>query len=118
MPNAETSKIKQMSEENTMKKIARRFEAAKVAVLEARGVTESVRFDPKLKVRRRGGERGKREREKGGGCKTRDLTYHFLPLHALVQAKGLLDLYMDKQPDAGVPDAAPKKPAAGGGEPK
>lgn len=42
--------MKQKSEENAMKKIARRFEAAKVAVLEARGVTESVRFDPKLKV--------------------------------------------------------------------
>lgn len=33
-----------------MKKIARRFEAAKVAVLEARGVTESLRFDPRLKA--------------------------------------------------------------------
>lgn len=73
----EDAKNKQKSEENAMKKIARRFEAAKVAVLEQRGVTESLRFDPKLK------------------------------------AKGLLDLYMDKQPDAAVPDAKPK-PAAGG----
>lgn len=75
--SAEDAKVKQKSEENTMKKIARRFEAAKVAVLEERGVTESLRFDPKLK------------------------------------AKGLLDLYMDKQPDSAVPDS-PK--AAGGGD--
>lgn len=47
----EDAKIKQRSEENAMKKIARRFEAAKVAVLKARGVTESVRFDPKLKAK-------------------------------------------------------------------
>lgn len=57
-----------------MKKIARRFEAAKVSILEARGVTENLRFDPKLK------------------------------------AKGLLDLYMDKQPDSAVPETG--KPAA------
>lgn len=60
-----------MSEENAMKKIARRFEAEKVKVLEARGVTENMRFDPKLK------------------------------------AKGLLDLYMEKQPDSAVPDSKP-----------
>jgi hypothetical protein len=44
----EDAKIKQRSEENALKKVARRFEAAKVAVLEARGVTESLRFDPKV----------------------------------------------------------------------
>jgi len=32
-----------------MKKVTRRFEEAKITVLNARGVTESLRFDPKLK---------------------------------------------------------------------
>ena len=50
-----------------MKKVTRRFEEAKIQVLNARGVTESLRFDPKLK------------------------------------GKGLLDLYLDKQPDSAVP---------------
>jgi hypothetical protein len=36
-------------EDGAIKKIARRFEAEKVAVLESRGVTENMRFDPKLK---------------------------------------------------------------------
>jgi hypothetical protein len=36
-------------EDGAIKKIARRFEAEKVAVLEARGVKENMRFDPKLK---------------------------------------------------------------------
>ncbi|CAM9635415.1 unnamed protein product [Phaeothamnion confervicola] len=36
-------------EMDAIKVVARRFEADKVAVLEARGVTENLRFDPKLK---------------------------------------------------------------------
>ncbi|TFJ81424.1 hypothetical protein NSK_007385 [Nannochloropsis salina CCMP1776] len=67
----ETARIKQRSEENAMKKVTRRFEEAKISVLNARGVTESLRFDPKLK------------------------------------GKGLLDLYLEKQPDSAVPDSKP-----------
>jgi len=48
-PTIDTARIKQRSEENAMKKVTRRFEEAKITVLNARGVTESVRFDPKLK---------------------------------------------------------------------
>ena len=36
-------------EDGAIKKIARRFKAEKVAALEARGVKENLRFDPKLK---------------------------------------------------------------------
>jgi hypothetical protein len=36
-------------EDGAIKKVARRFEEAKVAILEARGVKENMRFDPKLK---------------------------------------------------------------------
>ena len=36
-------------EESAIKKIARRHEAVKVEILEGRGCTENLRFDPKLK---------------------------------------------------------------------
>ncbi|KAG5187073.1 hypothetical protein JKP88DRAFT_193903 [Tribonema minus] len=36
-------------EDSAIKAIARRFEAAKVEIMEARGVKENMRFDPKLK---------------------------------------------------------------------
>ena len=40
-----------VGEESAIKKVARRFEAEKVEVLERRGVKEGMRFDPKLKAR-------------------------------------------------------------------
>lgn len=45
----EAAREKNRPEENAMKKVAKRFENAKIEMLTSRGVTESLRFDPKLK---------------------------------------------------------------------
>ena len=42
--------VSKVKEEMVMKGVARRYEDDKVAVLERRGVKESMRFDPKLKA--------------------------------------------------------------------
>lgn len=60
-------------EESAIKKVVRRFEADVAKVMEARGITEDLRFDPKLKAKVRSTSTDKLE----AGCVCGSVSLYF-----------------------------------------